>query len=263
MGLRMRLGRPLGDDEVETAGQRVAVISEALWTTQFSASSAVIGQALYLNNERFTVVGVVERYRGWSLVFKDDVWIPAAEWSVVDRRTGPDPFDGGHFELTGRLTPGRTVASVESQLAGVFRHVDETRGTVRATALAPAVTLGLASLNQHSLMSRLRGIFTILASGSALLLLLALANAGSLALVRVMGRQREVAVRLALGASRWRLMRQLCVESAGLGSIAWALGLVVAVALVDVFRGTRLLDKQDAALAMQRRALRRQKRDAT
>ncbi len=70
MGLRMRLGRPFGDDEVETPGHAVVVISEALWAKQFSASPSVIGQTLYLNNEPFTVIGVVERYRGWSLVAK-------------------------------------------------------------------------------------------------------------------------------------------------------------------------------------------------
>src|SRR5262245_2208151 len=98
LGLRMRLGRALDDQDVETPGHRVVVISEHLWQTQFDNAPDVVGRALLLNGESFTIAGVVSRYRGWSLVFKHDLWLPMAEWPAVDRRTTPDKlWDGGYF----------------------------------------------------------------------------------------------------------------------------------------------------------------------
>ena len=240
LGLRMRLGRSLGDDEVETPGIAVAVISEVLWRRQFAASADVVGQTLYVNRQPFTVAGVVADYRGWSLVFKQDLWIPAAEWQVVDRRTRPTPYAAGHSSFIGRLAPGRDVRALEGQVASVFKDVDGQLGRTRFP-MSPVVSPGLVDIGRAPLAARLLEIFRVLASGSMLLLLLACANAANLAVVRASRRRRELAVRLALGAGRWRLVGQQIAEAAALAALAWGLGLGVAAILASLFRGARLL----------------------
>ncbi len=93
----------------ETPGHRVAVISERLWRDEFDASASVVGQTIRLNDEPFSVVGVVSQYRGWSIVFKHDLWLPMAEWPAVDRRTTPDKlWDSGYLRgSSGGFVPGR------------------------------------------------------------------------------------------------------------------------------------------------------------
>lgn len=242
LGLRMRLGRPLDDDEVETPGHRVAVISEHLWQTTFDGRTDVVGRTLLLNGETFTVAGVVSRYRGWSIVFKHDLWLPMAEWPVVDRRTKPDRlWDGGYFGFFGRLRPGVTPDAAESRLGAVFAHVDEVAGTPRRVGLMPVVYRGMSDISQRSIESRLFDIFRILTIGAFVLLALASANAANLLLVRAAQRRSELALRAALGGGRWRLMRLLVIESAELAIAAGALGLVIATVLAGTFRGTPLL----------------------
>jgi predicted permease len=242
LGLRMRLGRPLGDDEVETPGHRVVVISEALWRRQFAAAPDAVGRTLLLNGEPFTIAGVVSGYRGWSLVFKTDLWLPMSEWPAVDRRTRLDRlWDDGHFALFGRLGPGSTPESVEPRLATIFADVDVAAGTSRRVPLGPVVSWRLSDLGQQSIENRLRAIYRVIAIGSFVLLLLACANAATLILVRSTRRQGELVLRRALGGSRWRVMQLQLLEAAMSAAAAWGLGLGIAWLLTGVFRGTRLL----------------------
>jgi predicted permease len=242
LGLRMRLGRALDDDDVETPGHRVVVISERLWQAQFGQAPDVVGRALLLNGESFTIAGVVSRYRGWSIVFKHDLWLPMAEWPVVDRRTKPEQlWDGGYFAFFGRLRPGLTPEAVEPRLGAVFAHVDEVAGTPRRIALMPVAYRGMVDISQRSIETRLFEIFRVLSLGAFLLLALACANAANLLLVRSAQRRRELALRSALGGGRSRLLRLLVIESAELAAAAGGLGLVIAVLLAATFRGTPLL----------------------
>jgi len=242
LGLRMRLGRALDDEDVETPGHRVVVISEHLWQTQFDGRADIVGRTVLLNDEPFSIAGVVSRYRGWSIVFKHDLWLPMAEWPTIDRRTTPDKlWDGGYFGLFGRLRAGTTPESVEPRLGAVFAHVDEVAGTGRRVPLMPVVYRGILDISQRSIETRLVEIFRVVGIGAFVLLALACANAANLLLVRSAQRRSELALRAALGGGRGRLMRLLVIESAEQAVAAGALGLVVAFVLAGTFRGTPLL----------------------
>ena len=242
LGLRMRLGRALDDEEVETPGHRVVVISEHLWQTTFDASPDVVGRTLLLNGEPFDIVGVVAKYRGWSPVFRHDLWLPMAAWPTIDRRTKPDHlWDEGYGDLFGRLRPGMTPEAVEGRLGALFAHVDEVAATRRRVAVMPVVSRGISDIGQQSIEARLFDIFRVLTIGTFVLLALACANAANLLLVRSMKRRHEFALRAALGGGRWRLMRLVVIESAEQAAAAGALGLVVAALFAGTFRGTPLL----------------------
>jgi len=242
LGLQMRLGRALDDGEVEVPGHRVAVISESLWRHRFAAAPDVVGRTFSLNGEPFAIAGVVSGYRGWSLVFRSDVWLPMAEWPAVDRRTRADRlWEGGHFALFGRLGAGSTPESVGRRLAAIFDHVDAAAGTSRPVPLAPVVSLHLSDIGQPSIETRLLAIYRVIAVASFLLLLLACANAATVILVRSTRRKGELALRRALGGSRWRIMRPELAEAATHTAVAWLLGVGVAWALTALFLGTRLL----------------------
>ncbi|HKW00940.1 MAG TPA: ADOP family duplicated permease [Vicinamibacterales bacterium] len=242
LGLRMRLGRALDDSEVETPGHRVVVISEYLWRTAFDGRADIVGRTILLNGEPFSVAGVVERYRGWSIVFKHDLWLPMAEWPTIDRRTKPEKlWDSGYFGFFGRLRAGSTVESVEPRLGAVFAHVDEAAATPRRVAMMPVVYHGAVDISQRSIETRLFEIFRVAGIGAFLLLALASANAANLLLVRSAQRRSELALRAALGGGRGRLMRLLVIESAEQAIAAGALGLVIAIVLAGMFRGMPLL----------------------
>ena len=242
LGLRMRLGRALDDEDVETPGHRVVVISEQLWQSSSTRRADVVGRTILLNGEPFSVAGVVSRYRGWSIVFKHDLWLPMAEWPTVDRRTKPDKlWDGGYFGLFGRLRAGTTPESVEPRLGAVFAHVDELAGRARRAPVMPVVYRGILDISQRSIETRLFEIFRVVGVGAFVLLALACANAANLLLVRSAQRRGELALRAALGGGRGRLMRLLVIESAEQAIAAGALGLVIAFVLAGTFRGTPLL----------------------
>ena len=201
-----------------------------------------MGQTLAVNDEPFSVVGVVSQYRGWSLVFKYDVWLPMAEWPAVDRRTTPDKlWDNGFFDVFGRLRPGVAPESVEPRLGAVFAHVDEVAGRARQVPLMPVVSRGLANISQRSIETKLVDIFRVMSLGAFVLLVLACANAANLLVVRSTRRRSELALRTALGGGRWRLMRLLVVEAAELAIAAGVIGLLFAIVLGGTFRGTPLL----------------------
>ena len=242
LGLRMRLGRPIGDEEAETPGHRVAVISERLWRNSFGASASVVGQTLSVNDAPFSIVGVVSQYRGWSLVFKYDVWVPIAEWPAIDRRTRADKlWDNGFFDVFGRLRPGVAPETAEPRLGAVFAHVDEVTGTSRKVPLMPVVSRGLENVSQRSLETKLVDIFRVLSIGAFVLLVLACANAANLLVVQSTRRRSELALRTALGGGRWQLMQLLVIEAAEQAVAAGVLGLLFAIVLGGTFRGTPLL----------------------
>src|SRR5262249_2320272 len=147
------------------AGHREVVISEALWRDQFGASPNVVGQSLLLNGTTFTIAGVVEGFRGWSFVFRTDLWLPMAEWPAIDARTGPaDLWSGGFSQFFGRRRSGMTPEAVEPRLAAIFDHVDEARPTPRRVPLAPTASRGLSVISQGSLEARVRAVFRVVST---------------------------------------------------------------------------------------------------
>ena len=231
LGARPALGRLLrADDAAGRGGMAVVVLSHNTWRSRYGSNPDIVGQQISLGRQRFEVIGVAEpeaRLSGQQLV---TFWAPV---TMAGAFPGIDPFsepDAASLVVIGRLRQDMTAASVRAWLDVWLRQrfpppSDAAPVAVRVDSLATRIPLDGMMLT----------LFALIMSAFGLVLLVACANVTNLMLARALAREPEIAVRLALGASRWRVMRQLIVESLVLAIPAGAAGLALIVAAVRVF----------------------------
>ncbi len=220
------LGRWLGPDDDRPGAPRVMVLGAPFWRRRFGADPSVVGRTVSLDGRHaYTVVGVMHPdFQADGLPFS--VYLPMAHWHDVV--SGLDERDGGRVDPLGRLRAGVSREAAEQALAGLARHLDESapighprRISLRfATSLESRVGEGVADPQVRRA--------AILMAVVGLLLLLAAANVANLLLARVLARRRELGVRSALGASRWRLLRTTLLESLLLALAGGAAGALLA-----------------------------------
>ena len=208
LGIRPLLGRTFTADEDRPDGPQVAVIGHALWQSRFASAPDVIGKTLRIGGRPRTVVGVMPR----EAEFPGGVqlWLPMAE----DPNAGCCSYS---FAGVGRLRPGVTVEQARAELFRVHEAIWQQRDKERV--VSPRVM----PLRER-FVADYRVIAGALATGVALVMLIACANVASVMLARAVFRQREIAVRMALGASAGRVARQLLTESLVLAAMAGAAG---------------------------------------
>ncbi|HKS80250.1 MAG TPA: ABC transporter permease [Candidatus Acidoferrales bacterium] len=214
LGVHPVLGRGfLPEDDTKPNGAPYAVISYRLWQTRFAGSESAVGRTLSLNKHPYTIVGVTDRFfQGSDTGLRADLWLPmmmAPELMSDPQRV--QSRSEGWLELTGRLKPGVTAEQAQEELSlrmrrivGQFPNAHQGNNDVIAAPLWRA---------PYGANSRLSVLLPPLLAISAIVLLLACANVANLLLVRSLGRRREIAVRMSLGASRWRLARLMLMES--------------------------------------------------
>lgn len=226
LGVRPAAGRFfLADEDTPGAGKPVAVISHALWERQFAGQASAIGGTLKVNNQPYTVIGVAPPgFGGGYTALAFDLWLPMAmQPQIVEGGSTLEQRGSRWLDTLGRLAPGATAEQARAELSAVMSGLAaEFPESADATA---AVAWPLRD-DQLGPQGELGPVLGALIALSGLVLLITCANVANLLLVRAAGRRRELALRLSLGAGRWRLARLLLAETLVLACLGAALALV-------------------------------------
>jgi predicted permease len=229
LGVQPRLGRFLRPEEVnEPGGAPVAVISEELWQTRYASAPDVLQRTIRVNDRELAIVGVTPaRFQGTVLGLRFDVWAPATLAPVLyaGSRELEDRGQRG-YSVMGRLAPHATQGSAQADVDAAMRELALTHPESNAGMRAEVLRFWDAPRGPQRLFIR---ALVILQSVLLLLLLAVCGNTANLVLARASARQREIGVRLALGASRWRVVRLLLTENLLLAVCGATLGAAIAV----------------------------------
>jgi putative ABC transport system permease protein len=238
LGVRPAAGRLLVEDD-----DAAAVIGYGLWERKFGGSASAIGAKIELNGYPFTVVGVTEKgFRGTIVSLPFEVWAPLRTQPRLLARLSSGIMENrnaGWLELFGRLKAGVDVRQADAEIRTIatqLAHAYPSSNGKRTAALAAGVGMYPDDRSEVS------GLLALLSGAVALLLAIACANVAGMLLLRAMGRTREIAIRLATGATRQRILSQLLTEGLVLALIAGTIGVVLAAwstqAILAASRGT-------------------------
>ncbi len=242
--VRMALGRPFSPDEDSTpGGHPVAVLSYGLWQSRFGGDPGIVGKSFTLQKVPFTIIGVASReFQGVSLGWRHDLWIPFA----MEARLHPENNllknpDSYQVKVIGRLKPEvelaqaqaaiKVIAAAQDKITKVrlFTDSPDDQPPTPSTVI-PATMIEIGPRDRQQTWFGIFGVMAVMGS----VLLVACANVANLLLGRATKRRREIAVRLALGAGRWRIVRQLLTESVLLSLLGGAMGLMLARWATDI-----------------------------
>ena len=221
LGVQPLRGRFFVPEEDKPGTNQAVIISEGFWQRRLGRDEKVLQQTLTLDNKLYSIVGVMPN--GFRFPGEFDIWIPLAL----------DPYretHGGFFslvEVVGRLKPNTTLAGAQAEL-GLLASQSSEQFSVPGKEPLPFAPVEVAPLHQQ-LVAGVRSTVLVLWGAVGLVMLLACVNVASLMVSRTFARQREIAVRAAVGARRWQLIRQLLTESVLIGIVGGGLGLLLAV----------------------------------
>ena len=234
LGVTPALGRFYTEQEDDTAApQPVVVIGHGLWQRDFGGRADVIGQPIELGNTTYTIVGVAPKgFTGPDLT-RVDVWMPVSLLGRQVSKTWMTTWNAWWLSIVVRLKPGVSLEQAGTEATAIFRAAYTGRSEVDAKTALAVRPLVYTRDGTQSMESR---VSTWLVAVAAIVLLVSCANVVNLVLARGIRRRREMAVRTALGAGRYRLVRLLVAESLTLAVAGGALGLAVAYALGTLMR---------------------------
>ncbi len=216
LGVRPRLGRLFRADEENPGRDHTAVLSDALWRRRFASDPAVLGRSIHLNGEAYTVVGVMPP--GFEF---PPFWATGTElWAPLALNERAASRDGQSLRLFARLKPGVPLPGARAEMASITARLErQYPGSNRDVTVTPLDEL---------VVGKVRPALLVLLAAVACVLLIACANVAHMLLARATTRQKEIALRGALGAGRARILRHLLTESLILGAAGGAAGLLLA-----------------------------------
>jgi putative ABC transport system permease protein len=214
-GVPARLGRFLAPEDFADARRRIVVLSDGVWRERFGADPAIVGRAVTLDGEAWTVVGVMPP--GFERIVGGRLWAPLTTGEEFRRERGAT-----YLTVAGRLRPGVTADAAAAEVRAIGRRLAAEHPRTNRD-----VELVLSPLKER-LVGGARPALLVLLGAVGCLFAIACANVANLMLARSLRRERELAIRAALGAGRWRVVRQVGVESMLLATLGAAAGLVIA-----------------------------------
>lgn len=216
LGVQPQLGRGFIAGEDEPGRNRVAILSQALWQRKFNEDPNIVGKKILLGGESYEVVGVMSpRFRYPSRL--TELWVP------LDVPPQLQANRGNHWLISfGRLRPGVTLDQAREQMVAIAKRLEDQYKDNQAGRSVRLIPL------QEEVVQNVRPALFVLFGAVGLVLLIGCVNVANLLLARAAGRRREIAIRVALGAGRARLIRQFLTESVLLSIVGGVLGLVIA-----------------------------------
>jgi putative ABC transport system permease protein len=217
LGVDARLGRTFRAEEDRAGGTPVLLLSYGLWQRRFGGSIDVIGKSMDLDSQPYTIVGVLPS--GFEILQPADVFLPFTPWAKTlpdDRNWHPG------IVVVGRLKPGVRREQARTEMVGITRRLEEQYPEYNTGTSADVVGL------QEQMVQNVRPALLLLIGAVSFVLLIACANVANLLLARAAVRGREVAIRTSMGATRWRVVRQLLTESVLVSLAGGALGFLLA-----------------------------------
>jgi predicted permease len=241
LGLRPALGRFILPDEVtRSGGEPVAVISHDYWQTRFAGALAALGRTIRVNDRVLTIVGVApERFQGTVLGLNFDLWVPAtlAPELLAGSRELEDRSQRG-YAVMGRLGPNTTREQAQTELVQAMRELAQAYPDTNRNMTGEVLPFWQAPRGPQRMLAKA----LMMLQGIMLLLLLAVCgNTANLMLARASARQREIGVRLALGAGPWRVAGALLTENMLLALMGSILGVLIAVWGTEALRAVPLI----------------------
>jgi putative ABC transport system permease protein len=232
LGAKPAMGRDFLPEEEQPGHEAVALVGHTLWQQRYAGDPRLVGQTLTLDGKAYTVVGVLPpglKHPGLTLASLPpsgaDIWIPLIPAANEQNRSF------ANMRVLGRLKPQVTLAQAQAEMNVLATQLEQQYPDMNTN-----IGIEVVSLRQH-LTGRVRRALWILLGAVACVLLIACANVANLLLARAAGRQTEMAVRMALGANRWRLIRQLLVECVALSVMGGVCGLLLAALGVPLLIG--------------------------
>jgi putative ABC transport system permease protein len=224
LGVEPQLGRAFRPEEDRPGANHVVIMGHGLWERRFGSDPGIIGKPIDLNGESFTVVGVMPREFQFP-TRTDQLWIPIA----FDAKEAGQR--GNHYlEIIARMKPGLTLQQVQAEMTTIAGRLEQQYPETNASIGAVVTPL------HEQIVGDIKPALLVLLGAVAFVLLIACANVANLLLARAAVRQKEIVLRLALGASRSRLIRQFLTESVLLSAFGGGVGLLLSLSGVDVLK---------------------------